>query len=127
MSFWIALQWGGSLSDSPGVEPQASIPIAQARTGTTERRSESRQATRGHAIATITTDDGDVRLARAELIDASIRGLGVRLNQAAPTGSRIKLYFNGEVTPGRTGYVSRCRESGQAWDVGVACDLSLAA
>ena len=59
--------------------------------------------TRGHAIATVTTDDGDVRLARAELIDASIRGLGVRLNQAAPTGSRIKLYFHGEVTPGQHG------------------------
>lgn len=119
------------MSDSPGVEPHASIPIESARdtgwAGSPERRSEARQATRGSALATITTSDGDVRLARAELNDASIRGLGVRLNQAAPTGSRIKLYFNGEVTPGRTGYVSRCREAGEGWDVGVACDLKLAA
>lgn len=92
-----------------------------------ERRREARQATRGEALATITTDDGDVRLARAALVDASIHGLGVRLNQAAPRGSRIKLYFNGEVTPGRTGYVARCGASSEGWEVGVACDLTLAA
>ncbi len=105
----------------------APISFQDAREAEHDRRAEMRQATRGHAIATITTDDGDVRLARAELVDASIQGLGVRLSQAAPTGSRIKLYFHGEVTPGRTGTIARCDASGNAWAVGVACDLQLAA
>ena len=101
------------------------IPLCQAPPG--ERRAEARQSTRGNAIATVCTPDGDVRLAHAELLDASIRGLGLCLNQPAPDGSRIKLYFNGEVTPGRTGTVARCENAGSDWVVGVACDLKLAA
>ena len=94
---------------------------------TVERRGETRQRTRGEALATIIADDGDVSLARAELLDASIRGLGVRLSQRATRGARIKLYFNGEVTPGRSGVVTHCEARDGEWVAGVACDLALAA
>jgi hypothetical protein len=95
--------------------------------GTIDRRGEIRQRTHGEALATIVTDDGDVSLARAELLDASIRGLGLRLSQRASRGARIKLYFNGEVTPGRTGVVTHCEHADGDWVAGVACDLALAA
>jgi len=100
------------------VEPKAPRP---------ERRVETRRRTGGQAIVTIREEGAMPILTPVELLDASTHGLGIRSEKPALPGARVRLYFHGEVMPGRTGVVARCDRDGDAWRLGVRCDMRMAA
>lgn len=92
-----------------------------------ERRVETRRRTHGRAIATIREPGAMPVLTPVELTDASERGLGILSQKPATPGASVRLYFHGEVVPGRTGVVARCDRDGDAWRLGVRCDMRMAA
>ncbi len=108
----------GPIPFAPLIEPKPWRP---------ERRHESRQRAEGRAIVTIRERGRMPMLAPVELLDASEHGVGILSEKPAMPGARVRLYFHGQVTPGRTGVVARCEPEGDAWRLGVRCDMRMAA
>ncbi len=107
-----------SIRFAPMIEPKPWKP---------ERRLESRQPAGGRAIVTIREQGQMPILAPVELLDASEHGVGIRSEKPAMPGAAVRLYFHGEVMPGRTGVVARCDRDGEGWRLGVRCDMRMAA
>ncbi|MEZ6242598.1 MAG: PilZ domain-containing protein [Phycisphaerales bacterium] len=112
------------------METDAPIPfgaLVEPKAPWSERRLETRQRTGGQAIVTIREEGAMPILTPVELLDTSTHGLGIRSEKPAMPGARVRLYFHGEVMPGRTGVVARCDWDGEAWRLGVRCDMRIAA
>lgn len=92
-----------------------------------DRRAECRRAAEGTALATIRESGRPARLTPIEVLDASEHGLGIRVDAPASAGAEVRVYFHSGVVPGRTGVVARCEPDGEAWRVGIRCDMRLAA
>jgi len=92
-----------------------------------DRRSSSRAARTGSAMAAFFDDDGALSLTRVELADESRSGLGLVCPVEVPRGTRFSLYTTGCSLPHTTGVVARCVPEGEDFRVGLRCDHRLAA
>jgi PilZ domain. len=92
------------------------------------RRGSPRRGVMLDAIAVVKTRAGQQAMARVELLDASVRGLGLASPMPIAVGAEVKLHFNGQPLPGRSGRVVRCQESvGGMYRVGLVTDALVAA
>lgn len=92
------------------------------------RRRGIRRPARGEAIASVAMDNGATAVASVRLVDAGLWGIGIQSPAPMEVGRTIRLYFNNEVLPGRTGRIARCTaDPGGGWRVGIATDPVLKA
>ena len=76
------------------------------------RRSSPRRRTGGTALLVARRGGEAPTIARVELMDATLDGVGIRSPLAVACGSSVALYFNGQNLPGRSGRVARCEADG---------------
>ncbi len=97
---------------------------------TDQLRIERRKWARTLVEQTVTAvyhDESRMGVARMEIVDSSVTGLGARTNQKLAEGMHIKLTAPGVNLPTRSGTVVRCVSDGEKFSVGIRLDKALAA
>jgi hypothetical protein len=88
------------------------------RTGTSDRRRESREPLTGEVAILHEDEQGREVVARAQLLDGSVNGVRFRAQQRLPLRSPV-LFYHRKLGVGGRGTVRYCNWSSRGYDIGV--------